>query len=312
MAEIVITEFMDEAAISTVLAGRDVVYDPKLVDQPETLAQHLKDARALIVRNRTQVRGTLLASAQKLEVVGRLGVGLDNIDVEACKARGIAVYPATGANDVSVAEYVITAMLVLLRGAWFANAEVIAGKWPRMSTIGREVYGKTLGLVGLGGIARETATRARALGMDVLAYDPHLPTNHAAWSLASAVDFDALLARSDVISLHVPLTASTRKMIGASQISAMKRGSIIVNAARGGVVDEEAVVAALRSGQLGGAALDVFDTEPLDATSGSRFAEVPNLLLTPHIAGVTEESNVRVSEMTAKAVLNHLTRSSGR
>lgn len=312
MAEIVITEFMDEAAISTVLAGRDVVYDPKLVDQPETLAQHLKDARALIVRNRTQVRGTLLASAQKLEVVGRLGVGLDNIDVEACKARGIAVYPATGANDVSVAEYVITAMLVLLRGAWFANAEVIAGKWPRMSTIGREVYGKTLGLVGLGGIARETATRARALGMDVLAYDPHLPTNHAAWSLASAVDFDALLARSDVISLHVPLTASTRKMIGASQISAMKRGSIIVNAARGGVVDEEAVVAALRSGQLGGAALDVFDTEPLDATSGSRFAEVPNLLLTPHIAGVTEESNVRVSEVTAKAVLNHLTRSSGR
>ena len=312
MAEIVITEFMDEAAISTVLAGRDVVYDPKLVDQPETLAQHLKDARALIVRNRTQVRGTLLASAQKLEVVGRLGVGLDNIDVEACKARDIAVYPATGANDVSVAEYVITAMLVLLRGAWFANAEVIAGKWPRMSTIGREVYGKTLGLVGLGGIARETATRARALGMDVLAYDPHLPTNHAAWSLASAVDFDALLARSDVISLHVPLTASTRKMIGASQISAMKRGSIIVNAARGGVVDEEAVVAALRSGQLGGAALDVFDTEPLDATSGSRFAEVPNLLLTPHIAGVTEESNVRVSEVTAKAVLNHLTRSSGR
>lgn len=312
MAEIVITEFMDEAAISTVLAGRDVVYDPKLVDQPETLAQHLKDARALIVRNRTQVRGTLLASAQKLEVVGRLGVGLDNIDVEACKARGIAVYPATGANDVSVAEYVITAMLVLLRGAWFANAEVIAGKWPRMSTIGREVYGKTLGLVGLGGIARETATRARALGMDVLAYDPHLPTNHAAWSLASAVDFDALLARSDVISLHVPLTASTRKMIGASQISAMKRGSIIVNAARGGVVDEEAVVAALRSGQLGGAALDVFDTEPLDATSGSRFADAPNLLLTPHIAGVTEESNVRVSEVTAKAVLNHLTRSSGR
>lgn len=312
MAEIVITEFMDEAAISTVLAGRDVVYDPKLVDQPETLAQHLKDARALIVRNRTQVRGTLLASAQKLEVVGRLGVGLDNIDVEACKARGIAVYPATGANDVSVAEYVITAMLVLLRGAWFANAEVIAGKWPRMSTIGREVYGKTLGLVGLGGIARETATRARALGMDVLAYDPHLPTNHAAWSLASAVDFDALLARSDVISLHVPLTASTRKMIGASQISAMKRGSIIINAARGGVVDEEAVVAALRSGQLGGAALDVFDTEPLDANSGSRFADAPNLLLTPHIAGVTEESNVRVSEVTAKAVLNHLTGSSGR
>lgn len=312
MAEIVITEFMDEAAISTVLAGRDVIYDPKLVDQPGALAEHLKDARALIVRNRTQVRGALLESAPRLEVVGRLGVGLDNIDVEACKARRIAVYPATGANDVSVAEYVITAMLVLLRGAWFANAEVIAGKWPRMSTIGREVQGKTLGLVGLGSIARETAARARVLGMEVLAFDPHLLKDHAAWKLASAVDFDQLLVRSDVISLHVPLNASTKRMISVAQIAAMKRGSIIINAARGGVVDEDAVIAALRSGQLGGAALDVFEIEPLDAANGSRFVNVPNLLLTPHIAGVTEESNVRVSEVTAKTVLNHLTHSAGR
>lgn len=312
MTDIVITEFMDEAAITNVLAGRDVIYNPKLVDQPDELARLVKDARALIVRNRTQVRGALLESAKNLQVVGRLGVGLDNIDVEACKARGIAVYPATGANDVSVAEYVITAMLVLLRGAWFANAEVIAGKWPRMSTIGREVHGKTLGLVGLGGIARETATRARALGMTVLAYDPHLPSGHAAWQLASAADFNALLATSDVLSLHVPLTPTTKNMIGAPQMAAMKRGSILINAARGGVVDESALVESLRSGHLGGAALDVFETEPLDAAHGARFADVPNLLLTPHIAGVTDESNVRVSEVTAKAVLAHLTRDGGR
>jgi (S)-sulfolactate dehydrogenase len=299
MAEIVITEFMDEAAISSVLAGRDVMYDPKLVDQPDNLARLVKDARALIVRNRTQVRGALLEAAEKLEVVGRLGVGLDNIDVEACKTRGIAVYPATGANDVSVAEYVITAMLVLLRRAWFASDEVASGKWPRMSTIGREVQGKTLGLIGLGGIARETASRARALGMNVLAFDPLLPKDHAAW-------------RSDVISLHVPLIASTKRMIGPSQIAAMKRGSVIINAARGGVIDEAAVVDALRSGQLGGAALDVFETEPLDVAAGTLFADVPNLILTPHIAGVTEESNVRVSEVTARTVLAHLTRSGGR
>jgi (S)-sulfolactate dehydrogenase len=312
MAEIVITEFMDEAAISSVLSGRDVVYDPKLVDQPDKLASLVKDARALIVRNRTQVRGALLDAAGKLEVVGRLGVGLDNIDVEACKARGIAVYPATGANDVSVAEYVITAMLVLLRRAWFASDEVVSGKWPRMSTIGREVQGKTLGLIGLGGIARETASRARALGMDVLAFDPLLPKDHAAWQLARSASLDELIARSDVISLHVPLIASTKRMIGPSQIAAMKRGSIIINAARGGVVDEAAIVDALRSGQLGGAALDVFETEPLDVAAGALFADVPNLILTPHIAGVTEESNVRVSEVTARTVLAHLTRSGGR
>ena len=312
MAEIVITEFMDEAAISSVLSGRDVVYNPKLVDQPEELAKLVKDARAIIVRNRTQVRGALLDAASKLEVVGRLGVGLDNIDVEACKARGIAVYPATGANDVSVAEYVITAMLVLLRKAWFANSEVISGKWPRMSTIGREVQGKTLGLVGLGGIARETASRARALGMNVIAFDPLLSKDHAAWQLASNASLEELISRSDVISLHVPLTASTKRMIGPSQIAAMKRGSVIINAARGGIIDEAAVVDALRSGQLGGAALDVFETEPLDAAAGALFADVPNLILTPHIAGVTDESNVRVSEVTARSVLAHLTRNGGR
>lgn len=308
MAEIVISEFMDEAAIRGILAGRDVLYDPKLVDRPEDLLQAVRSARALIVRNRTQVRGALLDAAAQLEVVGRLGVGLDNIDVGACEARSIAVHPATGANDLSVAEYVITAMLVLLRGAWFATPEVVAGKWPRMTTIGRELSGKTLGLVGLGNIARETATRARALGMQVIAFDPLLPNGHAAWQLAAPVGFEALLTHADALSLHVPLTPATRGMLGRTQIAAMRRGSIVINAARGGVLDEEAVVEALRSGQLGGAALDVFEREPLDAAAGARFASVPNLLLTPHIAGVTEESNVRVSDVTARQVLATLER----
>jgi (S)-sulfolactate dehydrogenase len=239
-------------------------------------------------------------------VVGRLGVGLDNIDVEACKARGIAVCPATGANDVAVAEWAITAMLVLLRGAWSATPQVIAGAWPRMSTIGREASGKTLGLVGLGGIARETATRAAALGLRICAADPLLPADHPAWKLAERVTLDELVQRSDVISLHVPLTAETRGLFDAARIAAMRRGSILLNAARGGVVDEAALAAALRSGHLGGAALDVFAQEPLDAAQGALFAGVPNLLLTPHIAGVTDESNVRVSRVTLEAVLRHL------
>lgn len=306
MADIVISEFMDEAAIRELLPGRDVLYDAKLVDRPADLIAALADARALVVRNRTQVRGALLEAAPKLRVVGRLGVGLDNIDVEACKARGIAVCPATGANDVAVAEWAITAMLMLLRGAWSATPQVIAGAWPRMSTIGREASGKTLGLVGLGGIARETATRAAALGLRICAADPLLPADHPAWKLAERVTLDELVQRSDVVSLHVPLTDETRGLFDAARIAAMRRGSILLNAARGGVVDEAALAAALRSGHLGGAALDVFAQEPLDAAQGALFAGVPNLLLTPHIAGVTDESNVRVSRVTLEAVLRHL------
>ncbi len=306
MPDIVISEFMDEAILRETFAGRDVLYDPTLVDRPADLATALVQARALVVRNRTQVRGALLEAAPLLRVVGRLGVGLDNIDLDACRARGVAVCPATGANDVSVAEYVITAMLILLRRAWFATPDVLAGRWPRMTTIGGEASGRQLGLVGLGAIARETARRAAALGMTIVATDPLLPADHPAWALAQRVDLETLLARSDVVSLHVPLTPTTRNMIDATRIAAMPRGAILINAARGGILDELAVSDALRSGHLGGAALDVFDKEPLDAAAGAHFAGAPNLLLTPHIAGVTDESNVRVSTVTAQSVLRHL------
>jgi (S)-sulfolactate dehydrogenase len=297
---------MDEQVLRRAFAGRDVLYDPGLVDRPAELAQALADARALVVRNRTQVRGALLDAAPRLQVVGRLGVGLDNIDLVACRARGIAVHPASGANDVSVAEYVITATLLLLRRAWFASASVIAGEWPRMSTIGREAAGRALGLVGFGAIARETARRAHGLGMRVVAFDPLLAPTDAAWGMAERTDLDGLLAAADVVSLHVPLTADTRRMLGAEQFARMRPGAIVINAARGGVLDEAALAAALRSGHLGGAALDVFEREPLDAAAARVFDGVPNLILTPHIAGVTEESNVRVSDVTAAAVLRSL------
>lgn len=306
MADIVISEFMDEGVIAEAFAGRDVLYDPKLVDDPAALSAALGDARALVVRNRTQVRPPLLAAAPRLKVVGRLGVGLDNIDMEACAARGIAVHPASGANDLSVAEYVVTAALVLLRRAWFATDAVAAGKWPRMALIGGEMSGRRMGLVGYGAIARATAERVRALGMTVAAYDPHLPGDHPAWKGAERLDLPTLLATSDVVSLHVPLTAETRNMIDASAMASMRKGAVLINAARGGVVDEPALAAALKSGHLGGAALDVFDKEPLDAAAGAVFMDVPNLILTPHIAGVTDESNLRVSRVTAENVLKHL------
>lgn len=311
MPKVVISEFMDEAAIAAELRGFDTLYDPGLVDRPDALAAALKGADALIVRNRTQVRGALLEAAPDLKVVGRLGVGLDNIDVAACKDRGIAVYPATGANDGAVAEYVIGTAMLLLRGAYGATAEVAAGTWPRNALMGREIAGKRLGLVGFGAIARETARRAAALDMTVSAHDPFLGSDDPAWTPPyggiARRDLDTLIAESDVLSLHVPLTEGTRGLIGAEAIARMPKGAVLINAARGGVVDEAAVAAALRSGHLGGAALDVFDREPLDAAAGAVFAGVPNLVLTPHIAGVTQESNVRVSAVTARAVRRHLT-----
>jgi (S)-sulfolactate dehydrogenase len=234
VSDIVISEFMDEAAIAEVLAGRDVLYDATLVDRPDDLKAALADCRALLVRNRTQVRSPLLAAAQKLKVVGRLGVGLDNIDVPACEARGVAVRPATGANDLSVAEYVITAAMMLLRRAWFATDQVIAGAWPRMSLIGRELAGKRLGLVGYGAIARATGERARSLGMSIAGYDPFLPPDHPAWAGAQRLELPELLATSDVVSLHTPLTDRTRRMIDAAALAAMKRDAILINAARGG------------------------------------------------------------------------------
>lgn len=309
MADIVISEFMSDLAVARLARRYDTLYDPALVDRPQDLAEAVRQARVLIVRNRTQLRGALLENAARLACVGRLGVGLDNIDVEACRARGIAVYPATGANDLSVAEYVITAALTLLRGAWFSTADVAAGRWPRQRLIGRELAGRTMGLIGYGAIAREVAWRAQALGMQVAAHDPHLLASDPAWRLARNVSLDGLLEIADVISLHVPLTDATRHMIGARQLASMKRSAILVNAARGGVVDEAALAEALRGGRIGGAALDVFETEPLTAEAGALFAGIPNLVLTPHIAGVTEESNERVSELVADLVVAHLERS---
>ncbi len=306
MAKILITEFMDEAAVERLKAHHTTLYDPKLVDNPEQLMQELPQARALIVRNRTQVQGKMLSVARQLTGIGRLGVGLDNIDVLACEARGICVFPATGANDLSVAEWVITNALMLLRGAYHATPEVIAGSWPRTRLIGYELSGRVMGLIGFGAIARQVAVRARALGMDVIAHDPFLNESDAAWSLARPVALDTVLRDADVVSLHVPLTDATRDLIDEARLGQMRPHAVLLNAARGGVINEPALAAALRAGRLGGAALDVFTEEPLSAKHGAVFARCPNLILTPHIAGVTVESNIRVSNLIATKILAHL------
>ncbi|MCB1788354.1 MAG: hydroxyacid dehydrogenase [Chromatiaceae bacterium] len=306
MADVVIAEFMDQAAVDGLAGEFEVLYDPDLVDHPDQLSAAVADARALIVRNRTQVRGALLDACKILQVVGRLGVGLDNIDLEACRERGVAVCPATGANDVAVAEYVVATAMLLLRDAYLAGPAVIAGEWPRQRCMGREIGGKRLGLIGFGGIARETARRARALGMQVMAFDPFVDAGDPAWRDVERAELDTLLRHSDVVSLHVPLSDTTRGLLDGPAIAKMKPGAVLVNTARGGIVDEDALVGVLKSGHLAGAAIDVFAEEPVAASGGARFAGVDNLVLTPHIAGVTRESNERVSAVTADNVRNAL------
>ncbi|MEJ8824564.1 hydroxyacid dehydrogenase [Variovorax humicola] len=303
MKKIVITEFMDLPAVESLRKQFNVVYDPKLVDDEARLLTEVVNADAIVVRNRTQVRGALLDACKKAVVLGRLGVGLDNIDVAACEARGMKVIPATGANSVAVAEYVVGTCMMLLRGVYQSGNEVASGAWPRgQLSNGRETAGKTLGLIGFGGIGRLTARLAQNLGMQVVAYDPMLRDDDKVWTLTGVknASLNDLLAQSDAVSLHVPLTPETKNLLSAERIASMKKGAIVINSARGGIADEGAIAAAIKSGALGGAAFDVFDPEPLGADNP--WIGCPNVILTPHVAGVTAEANTRVSTMIAAEV----------
>jgi (S)-sulfolactate dehydrogenase len=300
---IVIAEFMEELAVASLRRRFDVLHDAGLAENRDALVATLDAADALIVRNRTRVDAELLSFAPRLRVVGRLGVGLDNIDVAACEARKIEVIPARGANALAVAEYVIGSAIVLLRGAYFATEAVTSGEWPRAALgTGREIAGKTLGIVGFGSIGQLLGRLGRVLGMTVIGFDAHIPASAALWAEQHTTPrrLDDLLHDADIVSLHVPLTPATRHLIDAERLALMKREAILVNTARGGVVDEVALAAALKSGHLAGAALDVFENEPLQP--GSVLVGCPGLILTPHIAGVTRESNARVSTMIAEKV----------
>lgn len=306
---VLIAEFMDEAAVVSLRRRFTTTYDAGLVGRRDDLLGAVGTADALIVRNRTRVDGELIAAADRLRVVGRLGVGLDNIDLTACAARGIEVIPATGANALAVAEYVIAAAMLLLRPVYLSTAAVAAGEWPRAAlSHGRELAGKVLGVIGFGSIGQLTGRLARSLGMRLIGCDAQIASDSPLWSEQQTPPrgLGDLLGEADVVTIHVPLTVATRRLIGAEQLALMKRDAVLINTARGGIIDEAAVAAALKAGRLGGAALDVFEAEPL--LGASTFTGCPNLLLTPHIAGVTRESNVRVSGFIADQVAAALDR----
>jgi len=303
MSAILISEFITSQALETLRSEHQVVYEPDLYKDRPALIAALQNIEALIVRNLTQVNEEVLMGASKLKVVGRLGVGLENIELPACAKRNIKVIPATGANAESVAEYVVGAAVALTRGFIPATAATLKGEWPRPRFSGyHEFLGKTIGIVGFGSIGRVVAKKAHAFGLHCLAYDPMLsgsPVELDGFSVP-LLSLGDLLAKSDVVTLHLPFLPETKNLFNAAILGQMKNGACLINTARGGIVDEMALVEHLRSGHLGGAAIDVFESEP--AKDLSDFVGIENLILTPHIAGVTHESNERVSQMIADEV----------
>jgi D-3-phosphoglycerate dehydrogenase / 2-oxoglutarate reductase len=279
-------------------ASFEIVERSELKD--DELARAIESCDAVIVRSSTQITRESLRYADRLKVIGRAGVGVDNIDVAAATERGIAVLNARSGNTVSAAELTFALLLALARRIPAADRSMRAGEWDRKSFNGVELYGKTLGLVGVGRIGGEVARRARAFGMRVVAYDPFVTPDRAAGLEVEMAELDAVLRAADVLSLHVPLTDSTVGLIGREQLAVMKHGAYIVNAARGGVLDEGALHDALHTGAVAGAALDVFAEEPLPA--GHPLRSAPNVVLTPHLGAATAEAQQNVALEIAQAV----------
>jgi D-3-phosphoglycerate dehydrogenase len=274
-----------------------------LMPAAAALPSELADADALIIRSSTKATAALLEKASKLRVIGRAGVGVDNVDVEAATKRGVLVMNTPGGNAVSVAEHTIALMLGLARAVPQANASIQAGRWEKSAFSGTEMRGKTLGLVGLGRVGTEVARRARGLEMKVVAYDPFVTPAAAREVEVELLPLDEVLRQSDVVSLHTSLSGSTEKMIDAAAIAKMKKGARLINCARGELIDEAALAEALRSGQLAGAAVDTFATEP---PKNSPLVGLPNLIATPHIAGSTAEAQEEVGTAIALQVRDYL------
>lgn len=283
--KVLVAEPLSPAAIEKLQARKD--WDV-VVSNPKEYEPHLADCDALLVRSAVKVNAAVLAKAPKLRVIGRAGVGVDNVDLNAATAAGVLVMNTPGGNAVSVAEHTLALMLSMARMIPEANASTRAGKWEKKKFLGNELRGKTLGVVGLGNIGQEVVRRARGFEMRIVGSDPYVNPQVAADLGVELVDLDTLYKESDYISLHVALTPETRQMVNAAAFGKMKDGVRIVNCARGELIDHAALAAALESKKCAGAGLDVFDPEP--PAAGDAVLSAPNLLATPHIAGSTEEA----------------------
>jgi D-3-phosphoglycerate dehydrogenase len=296
--KILIADGLSEDGIALLKTGGDVVVNSKIT--ADELLAALPEYQALVVRSRTKVNAKVIAAGTNLKVIGRAGVGVDNIDVAAAVAGGVTVVNSPLAASVSVAEHTFALMLSLARLVAAADSSMKQNKWEKSAFMGVELNGKTLGLIGIGRIGAETAKRGAAFGMKVIAYDPYLKPDQIQGRGADAATLDDVLAKSDYVSMHLPLTSETKGMLGAAQFAKMKKGARLICAARGGVIDEDALRSALDAGTLSGAALDVFADEPPKPDS---IATHPKVIATPHIGAQTHEAQSRAGLMIAEEVL---------
>lgn len=282
-------------------AGWEVAVSDPIKDAAK-LAKALADVDAVLVRSATQVSAEAIADAPRLRVIGRAGAGVDTIDVDAATARGIAVMNAPDGNTLAAAEHALSLLFSLARHVPRADAGMKAGEWPKAGLTGFELEGKKLGVIGLGRIGSTVARKAQGIGMEVAAYDPFLPPAAAGKGSVPLMSLEELLAWADIVTLHVPRTKETTHLLSEARLRAMKRGAYVINAARGGLIDEAALLALLDEGHLGGAALDTFATEPLPADSPLRAH--PKLILTPHLGASTGEAQQAVSTILARQILD--------
>jgi D-3-phosphoglycerate dehydrogenase len=282
--------------------GLDVDYAPGL--EPAQLLERVRDAEGLVVRSGTKVTREVIEHGEKLRVIGRAGIGVDNVDVGAATARGIVVVNTPSGNNVTTAEHAIALLVSLARHIPQATASMKAGRWEKNTFTGMELASRTLGVLGLGNIGRVVAQIAQGIGMRVVAYDPHLPDEIAAKLDIELLGLDELLARADALTVHVPKTQETTGLLGAATLAKCRRGVLVVNAARGGIVDEGALLAALESGQVGGAALDVFEKEP--PPPDHPLIRHPRVICTPHLGASTEQAQLNVALQVAEQVRDYL------
>ena len=301
---VLVTDSLQEVGVETLRAeGLEVDVVPTL--PPAELARRIGAYAGLVVRSATRVTAEVIEAAPSLRVIGRAGVGLDNVDVEAATRRGIVCMNTPGGNTIAAAEHTMALLLAVARRIPQAHARLKGGHWERERFLGTEVYGKTLGVIGLGRIGTEVARRAQGFVMTVIAYDPYLTEEAARRLGVELVDLDRLCRRADFVTVHAPLTRDTRGLLGAPELARMKDGVRLVNCARGGIVDEAALAAAVRSGKVAGAALDVFEREP---PWGSPVLELDQVVVTPHLGASTEEAQTAVALAIARQVADLLRR----
>jgi D-3-phosphoglycerate dehydrogenase len=302
--KVLISDDMAPSCLDIYRKAPGIEVDVKPGLPPAELKAIVGGYQALAVRSATKVTAEIIEAGTQLKVIGRAGIGVDNIDVAAATRKGIVVMNTPGGSSVAVAELTLAHLLALARHLPQATASMKAGKWEKKKLEGHELSEKTLGVIGIGNIGAVVVERALALQMKVLAYDPYVSKEAAAKMGAELVDLDALLARSDFVSLHLPLSPQTRHLLNAQNLAKMKKGAYLVNCARGGIVDEAALAEALSNGHLAGAALDVFEKEPPDFDHP--LFKLPNFICTPHLGASTEESQIKVAVALAEQIVDYL------